>query len=324
MTDATTLPRHSARRDDIESYLDDLGVRWTFEPDLRLAKVDQATSLANQARTEPLDPDVVERYAADMACGAQFPPLLVMDPGRDQPMYLLGGNHRFAAHQAVQHTTAPAYVVAAVDELTQVRLRFTDNRLHGLPHTNADRIRTALRLMESGASQAEAAAFVGLPATKLSIAASTVRAGARARDLGVDDRFHQLPEAARYQLSQVKDDDVFRAAGDFAAQAALPVAELRHLVGAVNAVEPLEALRIIGLEAEDASDRTTERSGGVRAPNRTERAQLDSSLATIRGLTPEGVRRSCPNEDVRAVLAQRILDTAGSLRRIHDALTADG
>lgn len=312
----TTAPIHTARRPDIEAWLDQIGAGWRFNPDLVLAHVDQAAGLANQARHEPLTTEVVERYAADISRGDQFPPLLAED---DQPYALLGGNHRYAGLLVAKHTTHPAYLITAPEEVL-LRIRFEDNRRHGLPATMAERLSHAVRLMEVGTSQKEAAAIVGVPQPKLSIAASTIEASRRARRLDIHG-FARLPESTRYSLSQLDHDDVFAAAAELAVTAGLPAATVKSLVRAATTAEPIEALRLIGAEAEDHHSRATDRGGNVRKASRTARARLDTALAEIKGLDPDDIYDTCPSADVRAVLAQRIMDAAGVLHRSHELLT---
>lgn len=311
-----TAPTHTARRPDIEAWLDQIGATWTFDPDLVLANVDQAAGLANQARHEPLNAEVVERYTADILRGDQFPPLLVEDIAG---LAVLGGNHRYASLTAANHSTHPAYRITAPEPVL-LRIRFEDNRRHGLPATMAERIGHAVRLMATGSSQADAAAIVGVPQPKLSMAASVVAAGQRADDLGVNG-FARLPESTRYSLSQLNDDTVFAAAAGLTITAALPNATVKALVRAAGSVEPVEALRIIGAEASDHDDRATDRAGNIRRSSRTARAIFDSALAEIRALDPADIAESCPSDDIKAVLAQRIMDTATTLHEAHTLLT---
>lgn len=304
----TTAPTHTARRPDIEAWLDELGATWRFDPDVNLAKIDQAAGLANQVRHEPLNAEVVERYTASMMRGDVFPPLLMEDLAKPAP---LGGNHRLAALHASNQATTAAYLITAPDPLLR-RIRFEDNARHGWPATTAERIEHAVALMADGMSQRDAARIVGVPQPKLSIAAATFEAGQRADTLGID-RFARLPEGTRYSLGQLDDDTVFEAAAQLTVTAALPAATVKSIVRAAQAVEPAEALRIIGAEAEDHHQRTTERAGNVRRSSRTARARLEAALAEIKALTPIDVYDTCPNDDVRAVLAQRIREAAAVL-----------
>lgn len=50
-------------------------------------------------------------------------------------------------------------------------------------------------------------------------------------------------------------------------------------------------------------------------------AWLDNALAEIKALDPIDVYDTCPNDDVRAVLAQRIMDAANVMHKAHTLLT---
>jgi hypothetical protein len=282
-----------------------------------LARIDQAASLANQVRHDPLDVEVVDRYTAALTRGAKFPPILVTPHGDSYA--ILSGNHRHAAHENANHSTQPAYIVTAPAPVL-LRIRVEDNANHGLPLTLAERIEHAIALMATGMPQSEAAAVVAVPQPKLSIAAAVHHADRRADDLDVAAGWARLPQATRYQLSQLDDDTVFAETSNLVVAAALPLAHVKRLVRALVAVDPIEALRLVGQEAEDWNDRTADQDGRVRA-NRTARATLDRALAEIRGLDPAAVAAACPTLDVAAVLAQRILDTAAVLAACHEQLT---
>lgn len=306
---------HPARQADVEAWLDRLGVTWRFNPDLRLAKVDQHAGLANQVRHQAIHEEVVERYTAAMNDGAVFPPIIVTDT---DPAVPLGGNHRIAAGLGSRCSTMPAYMVTGNDQQLR-RIRFEDNARHGLAPTPAERVEHAVALMADGMSQRDAAAIVGIPQPKLSIAAAALRATQRATDAGVDG-FNRLPEMVRYELSRLEHPAVFQAAAELALATAMPVGTLRPVIAATVDLEPTEALRIIGAEHEDHRTRSTQRGGNVRATSRTDRARLDLALATIFELTPIEVFDTCPNDDVRAVLAERIRRVSTPLHQIHDLL----
>lgn len=169
-------------------------------------------------------------------------------------------------------------------------------------------------------AQLDAAAIVGIAQPKLSIAANALEATQRATAAGIEG-FARLPEPVRYELGRLDHDAVFAAAADLALTTAMPVGTLRPIVAAAISAEPTEALRLIGGEAEDHRDRATQRGGNVRAAGRTARARLDNALAEIKALDPIDVYDTCPNDDVRAVLAQRIMDAANVMHKAHTLLT---
>lgn len=313
----TTTPDHPARRLDIENWLTDIGAAWTFDPDLPLHRIDQAQSLANQVRHIPLDEDAVGRYAACMVRGDVFPPLFV-----DARTHgILGGNHRYAAHNQAGHATTAAYLVTA-DERTLLRIKVEDNARHGVPTTKAERLEHALALIAAGETQRDAAAIVGIAQPDVTIAAGCADAARRATALDVDDRFAKLPQSTRYQLSQVADDAVFAPLADLTVTCGLPNKDVKRLVRAVAGTDQHEALRMIGAEASDWEDQARQLAGNVRTAGRTARARLDSALAEIIALDPAEIAATCPNTDVMAVLADRIMRAAAVLSPTHELLTA--
>lgn len=312
---------HSARSPKLERWLDELGASWVFDPDLPLNRINRARSMANQVRHVALDPDVVDRYAADMIRGDQFPALIVTPNDPDLGDFaLLGGNHRFAGADRAGRSTHAAYIVNGTPKVL-LRVAVEDNRNHGLPTTEAERTTHGLALIDLGYTQAEAARITGIGAKKLSEARILADVSDRAATLGVDDGFHRLSRFCRQALSRIPIDDVFAAAAELVIATALPIGDVRTLVDGVIAVEPAEALRLIATEAADREHLTTEMAGNVRATSRSARAQLDNALAIIRGLDPQAVYDACPNDDTRAVLAQRVMDAAAVLHPIHSKLS---
>lgn len=309
---------HPARQAHTERWLDDLGASWAFDGDLVLHRIDGPASLANQVRRHPLDAEVVERYQADMIRGDAFPPLLVAKTTAGV-LFLLGGNHRYAAHVGAGHTTAPAYVITA-DDAVLLRIRVEDNRRHGLPTTTAERIDHALALIASGMSQKQAAAIVGVPQPKVSIAASVAAGDRRAGEFGIDARYYRLSQQARYQLSLVDDPDVFAALAGLAATAGMPASDIKRLQAATAAVDTVEALRIVGQEEHDWTARRRDLAGNVRGSSRTPRARFDTALAEIIGLEPAEIADTCPTGDVAAVLAQRVMRAAQVMAQAYDLL----
>ena len=313
----TTNP---ARDPKTERWLDAIGAKWTFEPDLPLHRIDQAASLANQVRHLPLNEDVVEQYANDMRQGDAFPAVLVAPLG-DQ-YALLGGNHRDAAHRKANDSTQPAYIIDA-DPTTLLRIRVEDNRNHGLPTTKAERLDHGVALVGSGITQRDAARIVGLPQPELSMHAGALNLAARLAGHAKADRVAKLARSKRYELSRINDDAVLAAAAELTVDAALPIDHVRAIVDQSNAAsDTLEALRLIGQLRDDNEARITDQAGLVRASSRTARARLAESLTVIGSLDPQDVYDSCPNDDVRAVLAQRIMKAAAVLAPTHELLTA--
>jgi len=311
---------HLARSPKTERWLDDLGVAWTFEPDLPLHRIDQAASLANQVRHQPLDEEVVERYANDMRQGDVFPAAIVA-PGAEGMFFILGGNHRDAGHRRANHATQPAYIVEG-EAVALLRIRVEDNRNHGLPTTKAERLDHGVALVAQGVVQRDAARIVGLPQPELTIHAGALNLAKRL-DPPLAARAGKMPKSKRYELSRIVDDAALGPAVSLVLDAGLPIDHVRSITDQVNAVDDLtEALRLIGQLREDHHDRIVEQAGNIRAASRTARARLAEALAVIASLDPADIDATCPNDDVRARLAQQIMKGAEVLMPTHERLMA--
>lgn len=321
MTDTATAT--DALRDPrIEAWLNERHTTWTWDPNIPLDTIDQAASLANQARLEALDPDVVDRYTADMARGDQFPPIVVHQrSARTKKLTVIGGNHRTTAARNAGITHLPGYVVVAEPE-TVVTLTYEDNRRHGLPPSDAERVAQAIHLIDTGNyTQEQAAALVGIPAPKISQARSIVKADRRATDLGVGPTFTSLPKQARYHLGQVRSDPVFEQAARLAADAGMTVAAVADLVGTLKTAASDEAaLTILGGELEDRRGDIQRKGGGTGKTKATARTRLSAALVTIQFTKPSEVAAACATNQQRTELAKRLREAAIQLMAIAKGL----
>lgn len=319
-TDQTELD-HPARYGPTERMLDELGVDWIFHPTVPIERVDQAASLSNQVRHEPLNEDTVERYAQDMKSGDVLPAVVATEV--DASYIILGGNHRDAAHRRCEHETQPAYIVVG-DRLALLQIAIGDNRNHGLPTTKEERLDQGLALIEAGILQREAARIVGVTQPDLTIHAGVRKLASRVTDHGEVERILKLPKTTRYELSRIDDDDVLDAMAELTVDAGVPAGDVRRMVAALNASEDkAEALAFVGAEREDRDAQVRARGGGVRQTSRTPRARFDGALSEILALSPKGIADSCPNDDVRRALARKISRVAAVLQPTMELLTRE-
>lgn len=314
----TTTAGDVLRDPAIESWLTERHVTFDFDPGLALDAIDQTASLANQARLEPLDTEVVDRYSADMRRGDTFPPIVVLRRARKGHV-IIGGNHRWHAARAADLLTLPAYVVDAEGEMV-LRLTYEDNRRHGLPPTEAERITQAVHLIDNGWTAKAAAACVGVPEPRISVERSTRKASRRADGLGVDRRFHTLPKSTRYALGKVRSDPVFTEAARLVLDAGMSVAETQRLTSAIDdAASDNDALQLIGSELEEHRTRI-QKGGGQSRSKVTARAMLSRSILAITGLDITEVAASTPNADVAKTVRKQMADAVEHLDRIQKAL----
>lgn len=227
------------RRPDLEARLDALPkVTWRYERALRVDRIDLPCSKSLQYRLTDVDQDTVDRYAADMTRGDRFPALIVREVrGR---LTLIGGNHRRAAATAAGIATLAAYVVVCPPD-TARRIAFEDNRTHGLPLKPSERATLAARLvLLDGMTQHAAAATVGATVAQVALAVAAERAVTRAHNLGVPDRFSQLPHLATGNLGRIPDDGLFAEAARTVLDTNMGSPAVLQLCARLSAADSLE------------------------------------------------------------------------------------
>jgi hypothetical protein len=303
------------------AWLAELQIPFEYVEDLDLARVDVKASLRNQARFQALDDDVVERYAEDMARGDVFPPIIARRVGRSGLLVVLGGNHRFAAAHKARAPLA-AYLIGCSDEVA-LRIAYEDNRRHGLPASDEERIAHATHLMAIGWTLTAAATAVGVSVGKVQRSQQSVAANGRATELGVKG-FDALPQSTRWRLAAITSDPVFTAAAQLVVDAGLTTTEAFELVTPCNAARSeAAALALVDDARRAALDRVqlkaAGRTAGPRAPT-TARVKLQRALTEISILRPADVAASTL-PDQRADLHARVKAVALLLMDIDNAIT---
>ncbi len=303
----------------IEEWLTGYSVEFCFESELDLGRVNVQASRANQARLEAVDEEVVARYAEDMARGDQFPPIVVHRASRKRKATILGGNHRHAAALKAGLSTLPAYVVSAEPEMV-LRLTYEDNRRHGLPPSDEERIAQAVHLMDTGYSQEEAARVVGVTAGKVSRARAVVAADRRAEDLGVDG-FGVLPRSSRSRLASVRSDPVFVEASKLVLAARLDTQQAYDLVTRINdARSDKAALGVVGAEQETHRSTIQAKAGQSRGPRTSRASKVNDALFRLIDAKPSEVRALCATPEQREAMAERVRKAAKNLMAVGKAL----
>lgn len=296
----TPFPSTSEASASIEAWLTERRIPWEFVPDLAIASVDKAASLANQARLEPVVEEVVERYAADMERGDRFPPIVVFRRGRVGRVVIIGGNHRVAAAGRAGRVSLPAYVVDVAGEMV-LRLTYEDNRRHGLPPSEEERVFQAVHLVDCGATVGEAAQCVGLSVGKVQRGIGTAKADRRAKDLGIRE-WARLAKSVRWRLSSLRSDPVFESAARLAASTTMSTNEAYDLVQKVQATSDADAMAVIA-DAEEAMAEARNRSGGGLTRQASARTKMLDALRVIAALDPAEVVGACATKDHQRLLS---------------------
>jgi hypothetical protein len=302
-----------------EAWLDDLHVPWRYDPAMPLDQVDQEASLANQARLHSLDPDVVERYAADMARGDQFPPLLALTRKRRKAM-LLGGNHRYTSAIKAKRMTVAVYVVDAEPEMA-TRLMYEDNRRHGLPPSDEERIAQAIHLIDTGWTEKAAAECVGISSGKVARARAVSLAQRRARQLSIGTAWASIPKSAQWRLGSIRSDPVFIEAVKLVGASGIDATKTYELVTKLNECRSeAAAMELIGTETEILRSSIQSRAGGAhqRQPV-TPRVRLLHAVSAMAGCDPIDVAAGCANAEQAKSLARQLVDVR---KRLDDTLRA--
>lgn len=314
MAIAADMP--AAGHPDIEAWLDERRVAWTYHPQLAVDQVDRLAGLNNQARLEPLSDEVVDRYAADMERGDQFPPIIVRRVGKK--LVPIGGNHRLAAAGRAKRAALAAYEIVCEPE-TALRLSYEDNRRHGLPPSEDERLAQAVHLVGTGYTHAQAAEVCGVHRSKLGAAIARQRADQRALDLGVKG-WGTLTKGIRARFENVRSDPVFKEAAQLAVDARMSPADVERLVGRINqARSDADALALVGIEAEQQAAAAQQTANGT-VRKTTARSKLLTSMGGVLAADPQTVRQSCATDDQRRQLRARVTDALTKLAEIHKAL----
>lgn len=225
-------PRHPGRNKEMEDWLDAQGVEWTFHPEVPLDAFNEAESLANQVRFEPLKPATVEQYAKAMTEGAKFPPILVHT--KRNKFVRLDGNHRVAAKREVGDPTVNAYEAHVAGQQATL-LAFKANNRNGLPNTEEERIAHAIWLIRNGASLKAAAAECVVSERALKSAWSKQEANQRADDVGIlRTEWDPLHASVKARLRAIATDEGFKAASNLAYKAKLSLEEISEVVTEMN------------------------------------------------------------------------------------------
>lgn len=302
----------TARRADVEAWLDERHVQWEFVEALPVDQIDQVASLGNQARLEPLSEEVVDRYAADMERGDKFPPIVARRHGRR--LVLVGGNHRTAAARRAQIQHLAAYVITVEPEMA-VRLTYEDNRRHGLPPSEEERLHQAVHLVNNGYSQVQAAELAGVSVPKVNNAIGLARANQRASTMGVRG-WDRLPKSVRTRIQNVHSDPVFAAAAQLAADTAMTQPDADKLIVRLNATRSeAAALQVVDEETTRRAGDVGKTAGGV-IRKATARTKLLGAITTATSLTPGAVAQACATPDQRDALKKQVTSAIRALETI--------
>lgn len=303
----------SNRRPDVEQFLIDNHVSFTYKQSVKIDQFDIDKSLRNQARLgAPINQDAVARYTEDILNDAIFPPILVEKGPKG--FIVLDGNHRLQAHKKAA-VPVDVYICEAPAPVL-VLITFLANTKHGLPSSEVDRIHHALFLIDGGLSAADAAARLSVPLPKVRLAVSKQNAARRADDAGIlRSDWEKLPDSTRNRLGSINTDEGFKAAVLLVRDAGLAGPEVAKIVNHLNDTRSgAKQAAMVKAVRDEMNNRIAQtRVGGAPRKGKTTdspRGRLVLALGQINALPPaSSFDADLLPDSTRADLADRI-DTA--------------
>lgn len=289
----------------MEDWLTSTGVKWHYQDEYDLAVIDRKASSQNQARLEPIDEEVVERYAIAAKNGDDFPALLIWNRPQAGPM-LLGGNHRTAGFDKAGKEKHSVYEVWC-DKSMATGLMYGDNNRHGLPPSTEERCAQALHLIEADGWKLEAAArCVGTTVTRIHLHRSIASADHRARTLRVE-RFDKIPKSVRARLDALTEDRVFAEAASLVATASMNQEHVFGLVTRLNEAKDDNArLRLIDKERKLWRGQNRADTGTTKMPA-TARNRAMEAVNKLSRCRPVDVSGACVDHEQARLLGETLL-----------------
>lgn len=311
----------TGRIPELETWFDHHDISWVFNPAFPVDGIDHLAGLANQARLQPLDEAVVDRYTADMEAGAQFPAVVLrlVTVGHRESRVAVGGNHRTAAARKSGRATLAAYLVECDDDQAHL-LAIEDNRRHGLPLSDEERLYHAVSLVNSGRHTAtEAAGICGLAPTKLQAQLTANRGAQRAIRLDVDG-WAALSTTSRAKCASIRDDGMFARVIPLVANSTILAAEVTDVVARLNVANPQQAAELLDALELDARQRTRRTTGHPVSRLRAPATRLLHDLDGILNYQAVDVAADCNTPEQRQRLANQIKAAARRLMAIDKEL----
>jgi len=198
MVDGTATTR-MAQSEQVEALLDRYSVPRQLLRDVPLTQINEATSLATQARVERESPEHVDGFVAQMLPGDVFPAVVAERNGHG--LTLLDGLHRFRARQKLGMPTIDAYLVDIQDDYVRDLFVRTVNTRNGETIGREERLAHAMYLLEKYPQTviARVAEELGVNANTLSTRMRRAETIRTAREC--DKEISHLPPSAQDVLS---------------------------------------------------------------------------------------------------------------------------
>jgi hypothetical protein len=228
-------------------------IDFEFEPNLAVVDVREADGFQVRLTQNRAPKEQVTKYATAMKHGATFPAIVL-----NENMELIDGNTRLHGRLKNGDDTIAAYILFGVTALDARSLSVELNQSNGLAMTEEE-IRRFIDGAVKDGQQPEVRALArmtGVSEPKITKWIAETQFVSRSAAAGIADRYvTALPASTRSALHATKLASVFEALTILAAEAKLPTAYVKKMVGLVNSA-PSEstALEIVQGEREQRAD----------------------------------------------------------------------
>jgi hypothetical protein len=252
----------------VEQMLTARNIDYEFEPNVRIAEIRDAEG--NQVRlTEHRAPkEQVAKYATAMKHGAAFP-AIVLNSARE----LIDGNTRRTAAQKNGNDTIAAYIVHGTTPLENRSLSVELNQSNGLSMTDAEIRQFIAGAVEEG-QQPEIktlSRMTGVRESKIARWIADTEFRARAARDGIDDAHVEVfSDSTRAALNAVRLAPVFKDLTKLAAEARIPVADVKKIVASVNtATSEADAIAVVESERRNRASELRAVASGFKPHRRS-------------------------------------------------------
>jgi hypothetical protein len=253
MAPRNTRTTHPARSPQTEAMLKARSIDFEFEANLAVVDIREADGYQVRLTQNRAPKEQVTKYATAMKHGATFPAVVV-----NENMELIDGNTRLQGRLKNGDDTIAAYILFGVTALDARSLSVELNQSNGLAMTDEE-IRRFIDGAVKDGQQPEVRALArmtGVSEPKITRWIAETQFVSRSAKAGIADRHvTALPASTRSALHATRLEAVFEAITVLAAEAKLPTAYVKKMVGLVNgAPSESAALEIVQSEREQRTD----------------------------------------------------------------------
>lgn len=247
MPPRNTRTAHPAVSQQIEQMLAARNVDYEFEPNVRISEIRDAEGNQVRLMEHRAPKEQVAKYATAMKHGAAFP-AIVLNSARE----LIDGNTRRAAAIRNGYDTIAAYLVHGTTPLENRSLSVELNQSNGLGMTDKE-IRQFIDGAVQEGQQPEIktlSRMTGVRESRIARWIADTQFRARSVREGIDKAHVEVfSDSTRAALNAVRLAPVFRDLTTLAAEARIPVAEVKKIVASANAAtSEADALSLVESE----------------------------------------------------------------------------